>query len=57
MKCPLLAETALLTHGLTTISNEKLLEQFPRNFSWLVWVDQGKITMVPLLALLQLRLY
>ncbi|MEL7566776.1 MAG: pseudouridine-5'-phosphate glycosidase [Dehalobacterium sp.] len=55
MKCPLLAETALLTHGLTTISNEKLLEQFPRKFSWLVWVDQGKITMGNIDAYLSFR--
>jgi pseudouridine-5'-phosphate glycosidase len=43
VKCPLLAETALLTHGLTTISNEELLMVFPENFSWLVWIDQGEI--------------
>jgi len=43
MKYPLLAETALLTHGLTTISNDRLRKQFPENFSWLVWVDQGEI--------------
>lgn len=43
MKYQLLAETALLTHGLTTISNDKLRERFPENFSGLVWVDQGEI--------------
>jgi pseudouridine-5'-phosphate glycosidase len=43
MKYPLLAETALLAHGLTTISNDKLRKQFPTNFSCLVWIDQGEI--------------
>lgn len=43
MKYPLLTETALLAHGLTSISNEKLREQFPENVSWLVWLDKGEI--------------
>lgn len=42
---PFLVETALLTHGLTTISDEELLKCMPPEFPWFVWVDEGKITL------------
>lgn len=42
---PFLIETALLTHGVTAISNEELLNHMPLEFPWLVWVDKGKITL------------
>jgi pseudouridine-5'-phosphate glycosidase len=40
---PFLIETALLTHGVTAISNEELLKCLPPEFPLLVWVDKGKI--------------
>lgn len=55
MKVKLLAETALLTHGLTTISNGQLLEQFPGDFDGLVWVEKGEIRKGNIEAYLPLR--
>lgn len=37
-------ETALLTHGLPSISNDALLSQWPIQEPCLVWVDRGQIT-------------
>lgn len=50
-----LAETALLTHGLTTISNEELLQQFPGDFDGLVWVEQGEIRTGNIVSYLSVR--
>lgn len=52
---PFLAETALLTHGLTAISNEEILKRIPQEFPWLVWVDQGEIVVGDAAAFLPFR--
>ena len=48
---PFLIETALLTHGVTAISNEELLKCLPPEFPLLVWVDKGKIILEETLTL------
>lgn len=40
---PFLVETALLNHGLSNIGHEELEKRLPREYPWLVWVDQGEI--------------
>lgn len=52
---PFLAETALLTHGLYCIGNGELEKRLPREFPWLVWVDQGEIIMGGSTAFLSFR--
>lgn len=41
--CPFLVESALLTHGLVSVSNETLLRCWPEELSCIAWVDAGKI--------------
>lgn len=55
MKTPVLAETALLTHGLTTISDEQLMQQFPRDFDGLVWLAHGEIQQGDIASYLKMR--
>lgn len=38
-----LIETALLTHGLRSISNEELLQKWPWKHACLTWVDKGEM--------------
>ena len=38
-----LVETALLTHGLASVSNEMLLKTWESTEKNIVWVDQGEI--------------
>lgn len=42
-KPPFLIESALLTHGLPSLSNQQLVEKFGSVAGKIVWVDQGKI--------------
>ena len=38
-----LVETCLLTHGLRSVTDEMLLEHWPKELDCIVWVDQGKV--------------
>ena len=38
-----LVETCLLTHGLRSVTDEMLLEHWPKDLNCIVWIDQGKI--------------
>lgn len=55
MPIQVLAETALLTHGLTAISDEQLRQQFPRDFNGLVWLEHGEIQRGDITSYLKIR--
>lgn len=55
MEIAVLAETALLTHGLAFIRDEELLAQFPRDFDGLVWMEHGEIRRGNITAYLPFR--
>lgn len=55
MPIKVLAETALLTHGLAALSNEELLAQFPRDFDGLVWIERGEIRRGSMASYIHLR--
>ena len=38
-----LVETCLLTHGLRSVTDDMLLEHWPKELDCIVWVDQGKV--------------
>lgn len=38
-----LVETCLLTHGLRSVTDEMLLEHWPKELDCIVWVDQGEV--------------
>ena len=38
-----LVESALLTHGLASLSNQTLLEQWPGELDNIAWVDAGRV--------------
>ena len=38
-----LVESALLTHGLKSIDNEILIENWPQNHKQIVWIECGEI--------------
>ena len=43
LKHRFLVETALLTHGLVSVSNDIMLDTWPEHADQLVWVDKGQI--------------
>ena len=43
LKHRFLVETALLTHGLVSVSNDIMLDTWPEHADELVWVDKGQI--------------
>ena len=45
LKHRFLVETALLTHGLVSVSNDIMLDTWPEHADELVWVDKGQIIM------------
>lgn len=50
-----LIETALLTHGLVSVSDDELRQRWPQDLDCLVWVDQGQIVTGSLEQYLPLR--
>ena len=38
-----LIESALLTHGLVSISNEEMLRRWPQELDNIAWVDAGRV--------------
>lgn len=38
-----LVESALLTHGISSISNEEMLETWPEYLNVIAWIDEGRI--------------
>ena len=38
-----LVETCLLTHGLRSVTDEMLLQAWPKELDCIVWIDQGKV--------------
>lgn len=43
MKIPFLVESALLTHGLISVSDEMLLSRWPFSLPVIVWIEGGKV--------------
>ena len=52
---PFLIETALLTHGLKSITEEELLSIFPKDTPYLTWIDHGDIVVDSIEKFLPIR--
>ena len=52
---PFLIESALLTHGLVSVSQEELARRWPRELDAIAWVDGGKVIIGPMEAFLPFR--
>lgn len=50
-----LVESALLTHGLVSVSNQELADSWPQEYENIVWVDHGKICVGGMHAFLPFR--